>query len=64
MFTDVTAEAGLGGFINVQGARTKDYVLESVGGGCAFLDYNNDGNLDALLVRGSTLAKQIGRAHV
>ncbi len=57
VFTDVTRAAGLAGFVNVQGARTKDYVIESVGGGCAFLDYNNDGNLDVLLIRGSTLEK-------
>ena len=30
-------------------------ILDSIGNGCAFLDYNNDGNLDALLV-GSKLA--------
>lgn len=29
--------------------------MESIGGGCAFLDYNRDGRLDILLVRGSTL---------
>ncbi len=57
VFSDATAASGLAGFVNVQGARTKDYVLESVGGGCAFLDYNNDGRLDVLLVRGSRLEK-------
>ncbi len=30
-------------------------ILDSIGNGCAFLDYNNDGNLDILLV-GSKLA--------
>ncbi|MGH9673541.1 MAG: CRTAC1 family protein [Bryobacteraceae bacterium] len=56
-FVDVTREAGLAAFVNTQGARTKDFVIESVGGGCAFLDYDNDGKLDILLVRGSTLEK-------
>ncbi|HZT30838.1 MAG TPA: CRTAC1 family protein [Bryobacteraceae bacterium] len=30
-------------------------MIESIGGGCAFLDYNRDGKLDILLVRGTTL---------
>ena len=29
--------------------------MESIGGGCAFIDFNRDGKLDILLVRGSTL---------
>lgn len=57
LFADVTAEAGLGGFTNLQGARTKDFVIESVGGGCAFVDFDRDGWLDIVLVRGSTLEK-------
>jgi len=57
IFTDVTARAGLAGFVNIQGARTKDFVIESVGGGCALLDFDKDGWLDILLVRGSTLEK-------
>src|SRR5438132_611121 len=57
-FVDVTEKAGLGSFRNVQGGdpKTKPHILEVMGGGAAFLDYNNDGNLDILLVRGSTIA--------
>ena len=29
--------------------------MESIGGGCAFIDFNRDGKLDILLVRGTTL---------
>lgn len=56
-FRDVTKEAGLSGFRNVQGGdpAAKPHILEVMGGGAAFLDYNNDGNLDILLVRGSTI---------
>ena len=55
-FVSVAEQAGLGGFRNVQGdADAKPHILEVMGGGAAFLDYNNDGNLDILLVRGSTI---------
>ena len=57
-FVDVTQKAGLAGFRNVQGGdpKTKPHILEVMGGGAAFLDYDNDGYLDILLVRGSTIA--------
>lgn len=55
-FVDVSEKAGIAGFRNVQGdANAKPHILEVMGGGAAFLDYNNDGNLDVLLVRGSTI---------
>ena len=54
-FTDVTAAAGLSGFFNRQGTARKDYILESIGGGCAFFDYDRDGWLDIVLVRGASL---------
>lgn len=57
-FVDVTAQAGLSAFRNVQGsADAKPHIIEVMGGGATFLDYNNDGNLDILLVRGSTIEK-------
>src|SRR5207253_971250 len=37
-------------------------VLDSIGNGCAFLDYDNDGNLDILLV-GPKLALYKGDGH-
>lgn len=54
---DVTATAGLAAFHNTQGSPRKDYIVESIGGGCAFIDFNRDGNLDILLVRGTTLER-------
>jgi len=54
-FVDVTARAGLSEFRNTQGTLRKDYILESMGGGCAFIDYDNDGWQDILLVTGSTI---------
>jgi enediyne biosynthesis protein E4 len=56
-FVDVTREAGLAAFRNTQGSERKDYILESIGGGCAFIDYDDDGWQDLLLVRGSTMER-------
>jgi len=48
-FTDVTAQAGIR-FKHNSGAFGKKYLPETVGSGCAFLDYDNDGWQDILLV--------------
>lgn len=48
-FTDVTAEAGIR-FKHNSGAFGKKYLPETIGAGAAFLDYNNDGWQDILLV--------------
>jgi hypothetical protein len=48
-FTDVTAAAGIH-FKHNSGAAGKHYLPETVGSGCAFLDYDNDGFQDILLI--------------
>jgi enediyne biosynthesis protein E4 len=48
-FADVTAQAGIQ-FKHNSGAFGKKYLPETIGAGCAFLDYNNDGWQDILLV--------------
>ena len=48
-FTDVTTEAGIR-FKHNTGAFGKKYLPETIGSGCAFLDYDNDGWQDILLV--------------
>jgi len=48
-FTDVTAQAGIR-FKHNSGAFGKKYLPETLGTGCAFLDYDNDGWQDILLV--------------
>ena len=48
-FTDITQLSGLG-FEHENGARGEKLLPETMGGGCAFLDYDNDGDQDILLI--------------
>src|SRR5262249_37705020 len=48
-YTDVTNEAGIR-FKHNSGAFGKKYLPETIGAGAAFLDYDNDGWQDILLV--------------
>ena len=48
-FTDITDEAGID-FVHENGAYGDKLLPETMGGGCAFLDYDNDGDQDILLV--------------
>jgi hypothetical protein len=50
-FTDVTKESGIN-FLHVNGASGEHFFPETIGSGCAFLDYDNDGWLDIYLVNG------------
>ncbi len=54
-FTDATRGSGLESFDGLQGSDGKAHIIEVMGGGVAFLDYDDDGFLDVLLVRGSTV---------
>ena len=51
-FTDVTASAGID-FHHNSGAFGAKYLPETLGSGCAFIDYDADGWLDILLVNGT-----------
>jgi hypothetical protein len=56
VFTDVTAAAGLLQARNVSGSPDdKQFLLEEMGCGAAFFDYDHDGWLDIFLVNGSSL---------
>jgi enediyne biosynthesis protein E4 len=60
MFTDVTARAGLSHAVNVSGpADDKRFLLEEMGGGAAFIDYDSDGWIDIFLVNGTSFDPEI-----
>lgn len=52
-FTDVGRAAGLLHPTIYGGVAKKDYIVETMGCGCAFLDYDNDGWLDVFLLCGT-----------
>ena len=52
-FTDVAVQAGLSAPVIYGGVDQNAYILEAIGCGAAFLDYDNDGWLDILLLTGS-----------
>jgi predicted nucleotidyltransferase len=51
---DVASQIGLD-LLNVSGSPTKDYITDANGNGVAFFDYDNDSDMDVLLVNGSTV---------
>ncbi len=63
VFVDAASNAGLH-YTWTGGDKHPLNILQSIGNGCAFLDYNNDGNLDILLVGPHpTLFRGDGRGH-
>jgi enediyne biosynthesis protein E4 len=58
-FRDVTAQAGTH-FTHNNGAFGKKWLPETMGSGCAFIDYDNDGYPDIILINGEDFP---GHAH-
>jgi hypothetical protein len=54
VFVDIAEKVGIT-LMNICGGSQKDYIVEANGNGAAFLDYDNDGAVDVLIVNGSTL---------
>ncbi|MBI3693681.1 MAG: VCBS repeat-containing protein, partial [Acidobacteria bacterium] len=60
-FSDVTTAAGIR-FRHHTGRSGKKYLPETLGSGCAFIDYNNDNWPDILLLNGKSWAPGAGRS--
>ncbi|HET6976450.1 MAG TPA: CRTAC1 family protein [Pyrinomonadaceae bacterium] len=59
-FADITAQSG----VNFQHAASKTslkYLLETMGGGVAIFDYNNDGRLDLFFTNGAALRDRMSK---
>ena len=61
-FADATATAGIQ-FKHNSGAFGKKYLPETLGSGCAFLDYDNDGWQDVLLINSMNWPGRPGRSY-
>ena len=61
-FVDVTAKAGIH-FSHNSGATGKRYLPETLGAGCAFIDIDNDGWADVILINGKDFVPR-GRKSV
>ena len=54
-FVDVAREAGLVQPVIYGNPDHSEYILEAIGCGCAFIDYDNDGWMDIFLLTGTRL---------
>ncbi|MBA2646747.1 MAG: CRTAC1 family protein [Pyrinomonadaceae bacterium] len=60
VFEDVTAKTALADFKHRSGSP-KEYIIETVSGGVAIFDYDNDGQPDIYLLNGSTIEAMMGK---
>jgi enediyne biosynthesis protein E4 len=58
-FTDVTEKSGIH-FVHFDGHTDHEYIMETLGPGVGWLDYDQDGLLDLFLVQGSTFVPPHG----
>ncbi len=63
LFVNAAPEAGLTAVLYCGGAD-KDHIMESVGTGAAFVDFDEDGRLDVFLVNGWALDEEPSRVRL
>lgn len=61
-FVDIAREAGLLKPVVYGEQDKKEYILETVGCGCAFIDYDNDGWMDLFVLTGTRFGHSPGDA--
>jgi hypothetical protein len=59
-FTDVTKASGIA-FTHANSATPAKYLLETMGGGVALFDYDNDGRLDVFFTNGAKIEETMPR---
>jgi hypothetical protein len=59
-YVNIAPRAGIH-FIHNNGAFGKKYLPETMGSGCAFIDYDNDGHPDILLINGTDFPGHVRR---
>lgn len=56
-FTDISEKAGLRAVTTYGPTDHKNYIVETLGCGCAFVDYDNDGWIDVFILSGTLLGE-------
>ena len=59
-FTDITTQSGIN-FMHAASKTSSKYLLETMGGGVAILDYDNDGRMDLFFTNGAALKDHMSK---
>lgn len=59
-FTNVTAQSGVN-FVQASSKTSAKYLLETMGGGVAIFDYDNDGRMDLFFTNGAALKQSMSK---